>query len=302
MIPPMIVTAADHACTQTAWMDIVCPKVMARLLFDAHTYSTLAWSASFYPQPYFNWQRRSTRGLAVDFPLLNVLGFACYTSSTAVFLYSPTIRAQYAQRHPLSPIPTVQFNDLVFGAHAVVLVILTYSQFYSSLWGFDLSLHQHASRPVLGIVTGSLIAVLVVLGLVVASNDSVPKASSVWEWLDVLYTLGYIKLLATFVKYIPQAWLNYKRQSTEGWSIGQILCDITGGVLSILQLVIDASFQGDWGGISGNPLKFGLGCVSIVFDVIFITQHYALYRSSPALEAKRSDYDSDEPLLSERGD
>ena len=78
---------------------------------------------------------------------------------------------------------------------------------------------------------------------------------------------------------MPQAWTNYKRKSTVGWSIGQILLDLAGGFLSIAQLVIDSSLQGDWSGILGNPVKFGLGYVSIFFDVIFIVQHYILYRA-----------------------
>ena len=86
-------------------------------------------------------------------------------------------------------------------------------------------------------------------------------------------------------------------KSTKGWSINQILFDITGGVLSIVQLVIDSSFQGDWSGISGNPLKFGLGCVSIIFDLIFITQHYVLYREPLALRPKSPKADAEEPLL-----
>lgn len=63
-----------------------------------------------------------------------------------------------------------------------------------------------------------------------------------------------------------------------GWSIGQILLDLTGGVLSIAQLVIDSSLQGDWSGILGNPVKLGLGNVSILFDIVFMVQHYWLYR------------------------
>jgi cystinosin len=223
-----------------------------------------------------------------------VLGFACYTTSTASFLYSPVIRRQYAGRHPLSPEPTVRFNDLVFGAHAVVLVVLTYTQFYSSLWGFEVSKLQKASRPVLGIVIGSCLAVALTAALVLLYDT--------WEAIDILYVLGYVKLLATFVKYIPQAYVNFKRKSTRGWSIGQILFDITGGVLSIMQLVIDASFQGDWSGITGNPLKFGLGCVSICFDIIFITQHYVLYRTDPDTIPKTIEPDSTAPLLEHERD
>lgn len=64
-----------------------------------------------------------------------------------------------------------------------------------------------------------------------------------------------------------------------GWSIHNILLDFTGGALSIGQLVLDSSLSGDWSGISGDPVKFGLGFLSIAFDLIFMTQHFILYRN-----------------------
>jgi cystinosin len=82
------------------------------------------------------------------------------------------------------------------------------------------------------------------------------------------------------VKYIPQAWTNYKLQSTAGWSIVQILMDVVGGTLSIVQLVIDSSLQSDWSGITGNPVKLGLGQIAIAFDIIFMLQHYVFYRGA----------------------
>lgn len=93
-----------------------------------------------------------------------------------------------------------------------------------------------------------------------------------------VYTLSYVKLIVTIVKYVPQAWVNYKRKSTAGWSIVQILLDLMGGVLSLIQLVLDSSFQNDWSGVTGNPVKFLLSNVSIAFDVVFMVQHYLLYR------------------------
>jgi len=69
----------------------------------------------------------------------------------------------------------------------------------------------------------------------------------------------------TVVKYIPQVWANYQSQSTEGWSIQQVLLDLTGGVLSILQLMIDSSLQSDWSGLSGNPVKLVLGNIVFIF-------------------------------------
>lgn len=57
-----------------------------------------------------------------------------------------------------------------------------------------------------------------------------------------------------------------------------MLLDLVGSVFSLGQLFIDASLQGSWEGVTGNPVKFGLGNISIVFDIIFMYQHYILYR------------------------
>ncbi|KAI1936490.1 hypothetical protein LOZ58_006578 [Ophidiomyces ophidiicola] len=232
------------------------------------------WSASFYPQPILNWQRRSTQGLAVDFPTTNVLGFICYAIYTAAFLYSPVIRQQYAARHPVSPEPSVRFNDFAFAAHAVVLSATVYTQFFPAIWGFKVSKHQKVSPAVAGIFCGCICAVAAVT-LWVASNGGYDPSG--WAWIDVIYTISYVKLVVTVIKYIPQAWVNHKRKSTVGWSIGQILLDLSGGILSILQLVIDSALQDDWSGITGNLIKLALGNVSIFFDLIFIVQHYILY-------------------------
>lgn len=36
----------------------------------------------------------------------------------------------------------------------------------------------------------------------------------------------------------------------------------------------------DWKSILGDPTKFGLGMISIMFDVIFLLQRYVLYRGA----------------------
>lgn len=120
---------------------------------------------------------------------------------------------------------------------------------------------------------------LLVCGIVlVASMLLVPASFITWQWIDVVYVLQYIKLFISIIKYTPQAYLNYQRKSTVGWAIQNILLDLSGGILSLAQLVLDSSLQGDWSGLTGNPIKFFLGQISIAFDVIFILQHYVLYR------------------------
>lgn len=43
-----------------------------------------------------------------------------------------------------------------------------------------------------------------------------------------------------------QAYMNYKRQSTEGWSIGNVLLDFTGGFFSILQMILQSYNNGNY--------------------------------------------------------
>lgn len=43
-----------------------------------------------------------------------------------------------------------------------------------------------------------------------------------------------------------QAYMNYKRKSTVGWSIGNVLLDFTGGVLSILQMILQSYNNGNY--------------------------------------------------------
>ena len=45
---------------------------------------------------------------------------------------------------------------------------------------------------------------------------------------------GYGKAAITLVKYMPQVYLNYKRQSTVGFSAVQIMLDFAGGSFSFL--------------------------------------------------------------------
>ena len=87
---------------------------------------------------------------------------------------------------------------------------------------------------------------------------------------------------------MPQVYLNYSRKSTAGWSIANILLDFTGGSLSIVQQVIDMIYNGTNGngwsffgsGDGFNVVKFFLGVFAWFFDIIFMIQHFILYRGN----------------------
>jgi cystinosin len=232
----------------------------------------LCWSVSFYPQVVTNFQRRSTVGLSADFCGFNVLGFSCYSAYNVAFFWSPTIQQLYRERYGENAAITVQSNDVAFALHALLLSSITFLQigYYG---GFQA---QRPSKIILVIAICILCACAIYPLLVVA------KISTVFNWLDYLYLLSYIKILISLIKYIPQVLLNYQRKSTNGWSIWNIILDFTGGTLSDLQLVLDCADLHDFSGIAGNLAKFALGSVSILFDIVFFLQHYVFY-------AERSD-------------
>ncbi|GJC93847.1 lysosomal cystine transporter [Colletotrichum higginsianum] len=174
---------------------------------------------------------------------------------------------------------TVDFpliNCLGFLAYFVSNAAFYYSPL---LWGFAPAHGTKPSRFISGIAAGCVVGVIVI-GFVVAAapGDGDPRTS--WCALDVVYAVSYVKLVITLIKYTPQVITNYRNKSTKGWSIWQILLDFSGGLLSVGQQAIDSYMQRDWSGITGNPVKFALGNVSMVYDVVFMTQHYILYRGS----------------------
>lgn len=89
-----------------------------------------------------------------------------------------------------------------------------------------------------------------------------------------MYTRSHVQVL-----------LNRRSRSTEGWNIWNVLLDSSGGSLSITQVLLDCAVLHDWQQIAGNPVKFGLGFQSIVFDVIFMVQHCVLYADTAAYQS-----------------
>jgi uncharacterized protein with PQ loop repeat len=52
----------------------------------------------------------------------------------------------------------------------------------------------------------------------------------------IITIFGYFKLIITMSKYWPQVMWNYKRKTTDGFSICGILMDFLGGIMALLQM------------------------------------------------------------------
>ena len=205
-------------------------------------------------------------GLSFDFVVLNITGFFAYTVFNVALKYNHYITNLYIQKYG-GEVP-VEVNDVVFAAHALLMSIVTAMQV----------LYYPKGKQKVSLVT-ILITVALWLGMTLFTWLAV---GGKFSWLSDIYIFSYVKLIITLIKYIPQAWSNFMRKSTEGWSIGQNLLDLTGGILSFGQQFIDAINAGDWAILTGNPVKLGLALISIAFDLIFMSQHYICYRHKPS--------------------
>lgn len=249
-----------------------------------------AWSLSFYPQVLLNYKRQSVVGYSLDYLSLNVVGFVGYSVFNCAFYFSTSVQHEYKAHHNGKP-NLVRLDDVVFALHAA---LLTFVQVYQTCV-YD----RGAQRVTPAIKYGCVVVVVVSVAYAAAVQARVFGYDGVFQWLDVMYFLSGIKLMVTLIKYMPQAYLNYKRKSTVGWTIYNVLLDFTGGLLSLAQLVIDGWSTHDFKGVVGDPVKAGLGFTSIVFDVLFMLQHYVWYkhnREDTALavaEARRNYANSD---------
>lgn len=206
-------------------------------------------SVSFYPQVISNFKRKSTVGLSPDFVVLNVIGFNCYTAYNAALYWNPSIQKLFKERYGPDTEITVQSNDVAFSIHALVLSLITLCQIlYYNNNGNNETAVVRLSKPIRIVIIGIAIICIGFPLMVVLdnndeqhnnyylNNDDGSSGMGKFNWLDFIYLLSYIKIFISLIKYIPQVLLNFRRKSTVGWSIWNILLDLTGGTLSDLQV------------------------------------------------------------------
>ena len=93
-------------------------------------------------------------------------------------------------------------------------------------------------------------------------------------------------LLSSPLLLCRRAYMNWSRQSTVGWAVGNVLLDLTGGLLALAQQSLEAYRQGNTSEFTSNVAKLMLSLESIAFDLLFIVQHYLLYgKNNAAVEA-----------------
>ncbi|KAK7266854.1 hypothetical protein RIF29_19512 [Crotalaria pallida] len=242
------------------------------------------WSCSLYPQVFLNYFRKSVVGLNFNYLLLNNTKHTLYLIYNTALYFSPAVQFQYQVKYGFDEMIPVAANDVAFSTHCVLLTAVLLIQVAIYERG-----DQSLSKITIGIITTVWITVAI------CSFIAFPSKS--WLWLISIFNIMQV-ILAT-IKYIPQAVMNFKRKSTCGFSIGNILLDFTGGMTNYSQMVTQSIDQNSWVNFSGNIGKVLLSLVSIFFDILFMCQHYVLYPSMSVASTQPSKLNEKltEPLI-----
>lgn len=247
----------------------------------------VAWSISFYPQIIMNFRRKSVVGLNFDFVVLNLTKHSSYLIYNAFLFFSSVVQDQYRQKYGLDQMIPVAANDVAFSTHAVLVTAFTL---------FQIAIYDRGNQK----VSKTCIAIVSVAWLAAAVCVFVALPSHSWLWLVSCFNT--LQVTMTVVKYIPQAVMNFRRKSTVGFSIGNILLDLLGGVANYGQMAVLSIDQNSWVNFYGNIGKTLLSSVSIFFDLLFILQHYVLYPTKKMTTTPNPDKVSQEPLLKSSDD
>ncbi|KAJ4957457.1 hypothetical protein NE237_024568 [Protea cynaroides] len=224
----------------------------------------LSWSISFYPQVILNYRRKSVVGLNFDFLVLNLTKHSSYLIYNASLFFSHVIQGQYRKKFGHGEMIPVAANDVAFSIHAVLLTAITLFQVFIYERG-----DQKISKTCIALTSVAWVSAVVCFFITLPHHS--------WLWLISVFNV--IQVVMTAIKYVPQVYMNFKRKSTQGWSIGNILLDLLGGLMNYAQMSMQSIDQGSWVNFYGNIGKTLLSLLSISFDFLFMCQHYLLYPS-----------------------
>ena len=233
----------------------------------------LSWTLIFYPQIYGNWKSKSVVGFNFDFLAIVTVDLILYTTYNIGLFASPSIQREYKEKLNTEVIP-VKINDVVFGIHAVCACLVMIAQCTCYKSG-----GQYVSKTC-KIILGCIFVFIVAIMVTTLTTNAL-------EWIDFLTYISFVKIF-TVTKYIPQIYMNFRRKSTSGFSVGVIFCDFNGGLFSMGQMIAESYNFDDFSSFSGNPTKFIVGLFTLVSDIILIIQHYVCYRNTIPWEEIRS--------------
>lgn len=237
----------------------------------------LCWAFCNLPQFILIHRRKSVAGFSITFQVLNMIGFLWYF----IYLVYGFI---YQHRHDTTK--SIVWQDFAWCGTTLIVVYGIAIQCYVYKDTITESIHPFYQISILSIFTITFYNLMLVrMGLLEWYTTGSPENGGA-DAYSFMHFLGYAKTYISFVKYVPQMLLNFRRKSTHGFSIGQVILDVTGAATSFGQSVMNAYItprddgSPDFDTVLGNLPKLFLSLESLFFCAILLFQHYCLYRDN----------------------
>jgi cystinosin len=239
----------------------------------------LCWAFCNLPQFVLIHRTKSVAGFSITFQILNMLGFLAYE----VYIVYGFI---YQHRHDVTK--SIVWQDIAWCSITLFVVYGIAIQCWVYRKTITESVHWFYQCVVFSII------IIVVYNIPLVSFGYLPLYST--DRYSALKFLGYTKTFISFIKYTPVCRLNFVNKSTKGFSIYQIILDITGALTSFLQSMLNAYIYAkpdgnpDWETVFGNLPKLFLSIESLFFCSILLIQHYVLYGAEVPYDSINSKY------------
>ena len=203
------------------------------------------------------YQKKTSAGLSWNYFVLSLLGYLYY-----LFYFFWGMESQSSDIAS-----SIHFQDFLF----IICSVLWHGIVYFQMRMYPGCSENRVSWVYAGLCALSFGSIFIVYAI---TGDAV----------ETMTFMGTLKTIFSVYMLIPQAILNWKRKSTYGWSVLNCILDVFAGLFSIVQVMID--YWGldlpvtQRGPRDLNIAKLSLGLVCVVFDILFIYQHFYLYRGN----------------------
>ncbi|TPP61175.1 Cystinosin [Fasciola gigantica] len=167
----------------------------------------VSWTLSFYPQVWLNWRRKSVIGFSFDLLTFNIVGYVAYSVYNLGLYCSPAMKYQYFSLNPDGVLP-VMLNDVFFALHA--LLVCCFLLIQTLIYERGDQRVSNTCRAIVGLVA------IYCVGFAMACGQNLTT------WLAFLYQLSYVKVLVTFLKYVPQVSLEFVLINNLYWITSQM--------------------------------------------------------------------------------
>lgn len=236
----------------------------------------ILWSVASMPQLVTNFKRKSVAGYSIEFLVLNMIGFIFYS----IYVWAGSV---FQRHYDLNPTITIQ--DKIFATYGSLVTFSLATQAFI--------LYPQTRTGTFSPINRTLCILLISFGLynaILGLGGFLPwfsKHETPYTY-SVIHYLGFAKSLCSLIKYIPQCLLNIKRKSTLGYNIFHAILDLIGGCAALLQMFIKCfahpheDGSPDWKNMFGNAPKLILALECVLFDLVFLIQHFILYKDNNA--------------------